>query len=98
MPEKPKNHVIYADEETHTELAMMAARKKVSIKKALKELVEREKRSEKFFGKFEDVDLFIVSEDEKTLDDFLEWHRNQKATYCPKCETNLFLNEQSKKD
>ncbi len=43
MSEKEKNHVIYADEETHTELSIMAARKKVSIKKALKELVDSER-------------------------------------------------------
>lgn len=43
MSEKQKNHVVYTDDETHYELAMMAARKKVSIKKCLKELVEKEK-------------------------------------------------------
>lgn len=44
--EKQKNHVIYADEETHHELAMMAARKKVSIKKCLKKLVEKAKKEQ----------------------------------------------------
>ncbi|MCK5613777.1 hypothetical protein KAR91_68565 [Candidatus Pacearchaeota archaeon] len=50
MSEKSKNHVIYADEETHAELSTMAAmasiatRKKVSIKQVLKELVEKAKK------------------------------------------------------
>lgn len=43
MSDKIKNHVVYADDETHHELAMMAARKKVTIKKCLKELVESER-------------------------------------------------------
>lgn len=47
MSEKEKNHVIYADEETHTELSIMAARKKVSIKQTLKEMVEREKEEQR---------------------------------------------------
>lgn len=46
MYEKQKNHVVYADDETHHELAMMAARKKVSIKKCLKELVEEAKKKQ----------------------------------------------------
>ena len=44
--EKTKNHVVYADDETHHELAMMAARKKVTIKKCLKELVAKEKKEQ----------------------------------------------------
>ncbi len=49
MSEKSKNHVIYADEETHAELSTMAAlasvaaRKKVTIKETLKALVEEKK-------------------------------------------------------
>lgn len=42
MSEKLKNHVVYTDDKTHHELAMMAARQKVSIKKCLKEIIERE--------------------------------------------------------
>jgi hypothetical protein len=41
MSEKQKNHVIYADEETHWKLSMMAVRKKMSIKQCLKELVQK---------------------------------------------------------
>lgn len=43
MQEKQKNHVVYTDDETHHELSIMAATKKVSIKQCLKEIVEREK-------------------------------------------------------
>ena len=46
IPGSGGQYVIYADEETHTELSIMAARKKVSIKQALKELVEREKKEQ----------------------------------------------------
>jgi predicted HicB family RNase H-like nuclease len=38
-----KKKALWVDEDTHTEVAVMAARKKVSIKKFLKELVERER-------------------------------------------------------
>jgi len=40
---KNRDYVIRADEETHTELSVMAARKKVSIKQVLKQLVDAEK-------------------------------------------------------
>ena len=46
MTEKSKNHVIYADEETHTKLAIMAATRKLSIKQCLKEMVEEAKKKE----------------------------------------------------
>ena len=47
MEGKEKRHVVLCDEDTHTELAIMAARKKVSIKQCLKELVEKEKKSQR---------------------------------------------------
>lgn len=48
MPEKKeKQYAIWADRDTHTELAVMAARRKVSIKQCLKEMVEKEKEKEK---------------------------------------------------
>ncbi len=39
-----KKKALWVDEDTHMEVAIMAARKKVSIGKVLKELVEAEKK------------------------------------------------------
>lgn len=44
---KDKKYVVYADEETHTELAVMAAKRKISITQVLKELVNQAKEQEK---------------------------------------------------
>ena len=43
MSEKDKKKALWVDEDTHMEIVILAARKKVSIKKYLKEMVEREK-------------------------------------------------------
>jgi len=42
MKEKKKK-AVWVDEDTHMEISVMAARQKVSIKKFLKELIEKEK-------------------------------------------------------
>lgn len=43
MSEKEKKKALWVDENTHMEVAIMAARRKVSIGKCLKEMVEEEK-------------------------------------------------------
>lgn len=40
MEEEKRDRAIWADEDTHTEIAVMAARKKITIKKILKEIVD----------------------------------------------------------
>lgn len=43
MSDQEKKKALWVDEDTHMEAVIMAARKKVSIKKFLKELIETEK-------------------------------------------------------
>lgn len=43
MSEERKKKALWVDEDTHMEVAIMAARKKSSIGKVLKELIEEEK-------------------------------------------------------
>lgn len=49
MSEKKK--ALWVDEDTHMEVAVLAARKKVSIKQYLKELVEKEKSASEMISK-----------------------------------------------
>lgn len=46
MTEKKKEYVIRTDKDTHTTLAVWAAKRKTTIKQVLKELVDKAKKQE----------------------------------------------------
>ena len=90
MSEKEKNHVVYVDEATHTKLAIMAAIKKVSIKKCLKELVEREKKGLPMLQKKEMCGFFDCDKKSGYLDN------RGKIAICADCYDSI--KNQSEKD
>jgi hypothetical protein len=46
MPEEKKKKALWVDEDTHAEVAIMAAKKRITIKECLAKLIEKAKEDE----------------------------------------------------
>ncbi|HEA31518.1 MAG TPA: hypothetical protein ENH91_16250 [Leeuwenhoekiella sp.] len=88
--QKQPDRAVYVSADVHHEIKMMAARKKVSIKQALKEMVEWEKKGPSMLQKKEICGFFGCNEKSAYLDG------NGKIAICAGCYD--LIKNQSKKD